>query len=379
MKMKTGLTVLLTAAIVASLLSGFINIGSAADSLTVIKIATQSPLSGGSAVQGEAVKLGAQMSLNEHKAEFEKLGFRLQLVPYDDQGDPATGVLGASLIGADPAILGVVGHLNSGVSIPSSVVYEKYSVTMVSPASTAAELTDRHFKTVNRLVPRDDIQGPAAAEYAVKTVGAKNIFVIQDKTAYGRGLADAFIGEAKKLGATIVGCEGITIGDKDFSGVINQAFANKPDLIFFGGLYAEGGLLIKQARERGITVPFMGGDGLHSSGIADFAGDAIEGTFYSSPVMDIAQTDRGKQWAEAYKQTFGKNPENLSAFSYDSMTVLLNGLKKAIRENGGSLPSREQVRDAVRGTQDFQGIATKVSFDSKGDNTFAEAAIYQFD
>ena len=153
----------------------------------VIKIATQTPLSGGSATIGEAIKLGAQLALDDQKEKFKELGFELQLVPYDDQADPKKGVANAQLIGADKSILAVVGHFNSGVAIPSSEVYEKYSIPMVSPANSATEVTDRGLKTVNRIVARDDSQGPAGADYAVNTLKAKKIFIVQDKTAYGTG------------------------------------------------------------------------------------------------------------------------------------------------------------------------------------------------
>jgi branched-chain amino acid transport system substrate-binding protein len=346
---------------------------------TVIKIATQSPLSGGSTIQGEAIKLGAQMSLDANKAEFEKLGFELQLVPYDDQGDPKKGVANAELLSADQSILAVVGHMNSGVAIPSSVVYEKNNIVMVSPANTATAVTDRKLKVVNRLVARDDYQGPAAADYAVNTVKAKNIFVIQDKTAYGQGLAEAFKAAATKLGATIAGYEGITKGEKDFNGVLNIALNKKPDFIFFGGEYTEAGLLIKQARDKGIMVPFMGGDAIDSSGLVEIAGDKVKDTLYSSVATDITKTPDGKKWADSYKEKFGKGPEGYSVYAYDSMTIILNGIKSAISANGGKLPTRDKVRDAVRATKDFQGVGTKVTFDDKGDNAFAKVFIYKFD
>lgn len=345
--------------------------------LKVIKIASQSPLSGASSVQGEAVKLGGQMALEERKDEFKQLGFDLQMVPYDDQADPKKGAANAELIGADQSIFAVLGHMNSGVAIPSSVVYEKYNVAMVSPSNTATEVTDRKLKTVNRVVARDDFQGPAGAEYAVKTAGAKNIFVIQDKTAYGQGLADAFKSAAEGLGATIAGYEGITIGEKDFSGVLNQVLSKKPDFIFFGGLYAEAGLIVKQAREKGITVPIMGGDGIDTAGMVDVAGDKLTNVFYTSISRDIKKTNQ--VWADKYKEKFGKEVDGYSAYAYDAMNVILNGVKSAIEANGGKLPSREQVRDAIRATKDFEGVATKVSFDDKGDNTYAEVFIYQFD
>lgn len=345
----------------------------------VIKIATQSPLSGGSSIQGEAIKLGAQMSMDDHKEDFTKLGYSLELVPYDDQGDAKKGVANAEQIGADQSIVGVIGHLNSGVSIPSSVVYEKYNIPMISPASTATEVTDRKLKVVNRVVARDDFQGPAAAEYAIKTLGAKNIFIIQDKTAYGQGLADAFKTAAEKGGATISGYEGITVGEKDFNGVLNIVQSKSPDFIFFGGMYAEGGLIVKQARDKGITAPIMGGDALDSSGMVDIAKDDVVGTLYSSVSTDITKSDTGKEWAAKYEEKFSKKPEGYSAYAYDSMSVMLEAIKKSIEDNGGSLPAREKIRDAVRATKDFEGVATKVSFDDIGDNSYAKVFIYKFE
>ncbi|WP_458411603.1 branched-chain amino acid ABC transporter substrate-binding protein [Schinkia sp. CFF1] len=345
----------------------------------VIKIATQSPLSGGSATIGEAIKLGAQLALDENAANFKELGFELQLVPYDDQADPKKGVANAQLIGSDQAILGVVGHYNSGVAIPSSEIYEKYSLPMVSPANTATDVTDRKLKTVNRIVARDDFQGPAGAEFAVKTLGAKKIFIIQDKTAYGTGLAEAFKGAAEKLGAEIQGFEGITIGEKDFNGVINQVIAKKPDLVYFGGMYTEGGLLIKQAREKGYNGPVMGGDGMDSSTLVEIAGSSILNTYLTSAAGVTTATEEGKKFAEKYQGQFGKGIESYSAYGYDAMSVLLKGLGEAITANNNALPTREQVRDAVRNVTDYEGVVTKVSFDDIGDNEFAKIFIYKFE
>ncbi|GER67686.1 branched-chain amino acid ABC transporter substrate-binding protein [Weizmannia acidilactici] len=347
-------------------------------SMQVIKIATQSPLSGGSATLGEAIKLGAQLALEEQQAKFKKMGFKLQLVPYDDQGDPKKGVSNAQLIGSDDQVFGVIGHLNSGVSIPASEVYEKYAIPMISPASTATEVTDRNLKTVNRVCARDDFQGPAGASYAVKTLKAKKIFVIQDKTAYGQGLADAFKAAAEKLGAKIVGYESITVGEKDFNGVLNSVSSAKPDLVYFGGLYAEGGLIVKQARAKGIDVPIMGGDGLDSSTYVDIAGGAVKNTYLTSVAGDVSKTSEGKKFAENYKNKFRKNVESYSAYAYDAMGVMLKGLENAIKANGGKIPTREQVRDAVRAIKDYKGVVTEVDFDSKGDNKYAKVFIYKF-
>ncbi|MEK4650485.1 MULTISPECIES: branched-chain amino acid ABC transporter substrate-binding protein [Niallia] len=345
----------------------------------VIKIVTQSPLSGGSATLGEAIKLGAQLAIDQQKDKFAELGFELKLDAQDDQGDPKKGVANANLVVADKSVLGVVGHLNSGVSIPASEVYEKNNLVSVSPASTATDYTDRGLKTVSRVVARDDFQGPAGAQYAVETLGAKKIFVVQDKTAYGSGLADAFKEAAEDLGAEVVGYEGITVGEKDFNGVLNQVASKKPDLIYYGGLYAEGGILVKQAREKGLDIPFMGGDGLDSSTFVEIAGDAVKNTFITSVAGDTTQSEEGTKFAEDYKAAFSKNIESYSAYAYDSAAVLLAGIEKAIKENDNKLPTREEVTKAVRATQDYRGVVTEVGFDEKGDNKFAKIFIYKFD
>lgn len=382
---KKVLSLAMTATLALGVISGCSSTSSSdgkdsgSDGKKVIKIATQSPLSGGSATLGEAIKLGAQLAIEEQKDKFADMGFELQLDAKDDQGDPKKGVANAQLIGADQSVLGVVGHLNSGVSIPASEVYEKYNIISVSPASTATDFTDRNLKSVSRVVARDDFQGPAGAQYAINTLKAKKIFVIQDKTAYGSGLADAFKAAAEKLGAEIVGYEGITVGEKDFNGVLNQVSSKKPDLIYFGGLYSEGGLLVKQARDKGIDVPFMGGDGLDSSTFVEIAGDAVKNSYLTSVAGDVTQTEEGKKFAEDYKAKFNKNIESYSAYAYDSAGVLLAGIEQAIKDNDGKLPTRESVMKAVRAIKDYKGIATQVGFDDKGDNTYAKIFIYKFD
>ncbi|WP_409288698.1 branched-chain amino acid ABC transporter substrate-binding protein [Peribacillus sp. SCS-37] len=385
MNVKKPLSILLTASLAFGILSGCgkdnptSGDGGSSKGLKVIKIATQTPLSGGSATLGEAIKLGAQLRLDEQKEKFKELGFELKLQPYDDQGDPKKGVANAQLIGSDKQIMGIVGHLNSGVAIPSSEIYEKYKIPMVSPSNTATDVTDRNLKSVNRICGRDDYQGPAGAEYATGKLGAKKVFIIQDKTAYGTGLADAFKKSVEEKGAKVVGYEGITVGEKDFNGVVNQVLSKKPDLVFFGGLYSEGGLIIKQAREKGIDVPFMGGDGLDSSTLVEIAGKAVSNVFITSVAGDTEGTDNGKKFAADYKAKFNKPTESYSVYGYDSMGVVLKGLEDAITANGKKMPTREQVMNAVRSVKDFQGAVTKVSFDSKGDNDFAKFFVYKFD
>ncbi|MET3291769.1 branched-chain amino acid ABC transporter substrate-binding protein [Brevibacillus fluminis] len=343
-----------------------------------ILIATQSPLSGSQSSLGDAIKSGAEYALKQQQEEFKKMGFDLQLFPQDDQADPKMGVSNAEMLVSNPDVLGVVGHLNTGVAIPSSVKYEEGKLVMVSPANTGVKLTEEGKKTVHRICARDDAQGPKAAIYAKSKLNVKNAFLIHDKTAYGQGLADQVKGQFEKDGVQVLGYEGITSGEKDFSAVVNQVIAKNPDMIFFGGLYPDGGIIIKQAREKGYKGAFMGGDGLDSSDMVKIAGDAAEGVYFTSIAGDVTQTEEGKKWAEEYKKTMNKPLETFSVYGYDSMSVILNGLKEAIKANGGKKPTREQVLDAVHKTKDYQGQFTKVSFDDKGDNQFADVFIYKY-
>lgn len=343
----------------------------------VIKIATASPLSGSEAAVGESIKLGAQMALEEKKEAFKQLGFELKLFPTDDQADPKMGVANANKMIADKDIMAVVGHYNSGVAIPSSEVYNKGNLPMVSPANTNPMVTDRKLPTVNRICIRDDFQGPAGAQYA-KKVGMKSVFVVHDKTAYGQGLADEFKKEAEKQGIKIVGYEGITKGELDLNAVLTSVKAANPDLIYFGGMYAEMGVLVNQARDKGIAAKFMGGDGIDSSELVKIVGKNAVGVMYTTAAAPITVTDAGKAWAEKYKQQTGKDVESYSAYGYDAAMIALNAIEATIKANGNKMPTRELVTAEIRKTADFKGVATTVTFDDKGDNKNAKCYIFEF-
>lgn len=343
-----------------------------------IKVATISPLSGPQASLGEAIKLGAELAILDRKADFEKLGFKLELLPKDDQADPKQGPVAANQIIPDQDVLGVVGTLNSGVVIPTSEVLEPAKLAIVSPANTNVKVTDRGLKVMNRICARDDLQGSAGARFLKNDLKAKSVFIIHDKTPYGEGLAAEAKKQAEKDGMQVLGFEGITQGDSDFSAVLNVVKAKNPDAIYFGGIYTEGGPILKQAREKGIKAVFMGGDGLDSSEMVKLSAKAVVGSFYSTAARDISGTDAGKKFAERYQKQFGKNMEGYSAYGYDAALVVLKGIEDAIKANSGKKPTREQVRDAVRKIQDFKGIVTTVSFDSKGDNKNAKIYVYEF-
>lgn len=344
----------------------------------VVKIASVTPLSGSQAALGECVKNGAKMALTERIDEFKKLGINLQFSPQDDQADPKTGVTVAQKLVADKDTLGVVGHFNSGVAIPASEIYKTVNLVMVSPANTATPITDRKLPDVNRICTRDDVQGPAGADFAYKTLNAKTVFVIQDQTTYGQGVADQFKDRFAKDGGKVAGYEGITAGESDFSGVLNKVSSVKPDLVYFGGTYPEGSLIIKQMKDKGISAGFLGPDGMDSDEVIKIAGDDAKGIYYTTMCGDTSTTAKGKAWIQKYKSQFNQTPPNYAVYGYDSMNVILDGLKKAIQDNGNKKPTRDQVTKAVRATKGFQGIATNVTFDDKGDNATAEMFVAEF-
>lgn len=350
-----------------------------ADAGGKILIATQSPLSGASSSLGDAIKSGAEYALNQKKEEFKKLGFELQLYPQDDQADPKMGVANAEMLISNPDVLGVIGHLNSGVAIAASVKYEEGGLVMVSPANTAVKLTEEGKKTVHRIVARDDAQGPKAAMYAKSALGVKSVFILHDKTSYGQGLTGEVKAQFEKDGIEVLGYEGVTVGEKDYTAVLNQVMAKNPDMVYFGGHYPEGGIIVKQARQKNYKGIFMGGDGLDSSDMVKIAGPAAEGVVFTSISGDVTQTDEGKKWAEEYKAAMNKPLETLSVYGFDSTNLLLNAMVEAIKANGGKKPTREQVLKAVHKTKDFQGQFTTVTFDDKGDNQSADVFIFKYE
>src|SRR5712692_4580795 len=240
-----------------------------------IKIATQSPLSGGQAALGEGIKLGTQLAVEKLKGNLEKMGYKVELVPFDDQAKPDVGVANAKNIIADKDIMAVIGHLNSGVAIPSSEVYKEVGVVMISPANTNPVVTDRNYPSVNRVCGRDDVQGVVGSEYA-HSLKVKSAAIVHDKTQYGQSIAEFFKADAEKKGIKVVAFEG-TEEKSNFDAILTPIKAKKPDIIYFGGIYDQAAPFFKQAREKGVKSKFMGPDGMDSSDLTKIAGKAVVG------------------------------------------------------------------------------------------------------
>jgi len=343
-----------------------------------IKIAVQAPLSGEQAALGEHIKLGAQLAVEEATKAFKELGYDLQLVPQDDQAKPEVGVANARNMVADPDVLLIVGHFNSGVALPASEVYKDAMLTMISPANTATEITDRGYPNVNRVCGRDDVQGPVGARFAAQELKAKSVYVIHDKTAYGQGVADSFRNEAKKLGMNVLAFEG-TEERANFSPMIIPLKAKNPDLVYFGGIYHQGGLLLKQMREKGVKAKFMGPDGLDSAEMAKIAGNSVINSYYTSVAPPRDATPDTIAFAKKYKQHFGKEIEAFGLYGYDATLVGIKAMEQWIKANGGKKPSRADVVTAVRKIKNFKGVTGSIEFDNKGDPVKAKYFVLQFE
>lgn len=342
-----------------------------------IKIAVQAPLSGEQAALGEHIKLGAQLAVEESAKAFKDLGYDLQLVPQDDQAKPEVGVANARNMVADPDVLLIVGHFNSGVALPSSEVYKDAMLTMISPANTATEITDRGYPNVNRVCGRDDVQGPVGARFAAQDLKLKSVYIIHDKTLYGQGVAENFRNEAKKLGMNVLGFEG-TEERANFSPMIIPLKAKNPDLVYFGGIYHQGGLLLKQLREKGVNAKFMGPDGLDSAEMAKIAGAAVVNSYYTSVAGPPDAYPETAAFAKKYKQRFGKETESFGLYGYDATLVGIKAMEQWIKANGGKKPSRAEVSGAVRKIKNFKGVTGSIEFDGKGDPVKAKYFVLQF-
>lgn len=343
-------------------------------------IAVVGPMSGQYSDYGSTAKAGAEYALKEKQEAFKALGFEVQLSAQDDQADPKQGVAVAQMLISNPDVVGVVGHATTGASITAAAQYDQEKLVMVSPSATGSDLTEQGKKIVHRICARDDQQGSKAAIYAKNQLGVKTAFVMHDKAAYGQGLAEEVKKQFEKDGVEIVGFEGVTAGEKDYSAVINQIVSKNPEMIYFGGYYSDAGIIVKQAREKGYKGIFMGGDGYDSADLVKIAGaDNANNVVFTSTVGDVGATPEGKKWIEDFEKSTGNKVGIFTSFGYDSMGVMLSGLEEAIKANGGKKPTREQVLEAVHKTKDYKGKFVNVTFNEKGDNEFASVYVYKYE
>jgi branched-chain amino acid transport system substrate-binding protein len=337
-----------------------------------VAIAVAGPLSGGAAALGVEQKQGVEMAVDERNAEGGILGASVVLVAADDRADAAEGKAAAQRFCDDPRVLGVVGHVNSGVSIEASKVYNGCRLSMLTAMSSSPGVTDGGLDNVFRLTNRDDNKGPAIAAYLYQTLGKRRAVLVDDQTTYGRSLADLFAQAFGRAGGEVVKRLTVTVGQKDFQPTVAE-FPPSFDMVFFAGI-AEAAPLLKEIRARGLQQRFACGDGCWDvKGFiarSDGAAAQGEGVLILSAAPSIGRVPGSSEFAARYQAKYGPIA-NYAVNSYDSARLVLLAIETAAKTKGG-MPTRDEVITALRGLR-FQGIAyaRPVTWDKKGDNTAA--------
>jgi len=335
----------------------------------VVKIGSVAPLTGGIAHLGKDNENGARLAIDEANAAGIALGgkkVKFELMSEDDQSDPKVGNTVAQKL-VDAKVAGIVGHLNSGTTIPASAIYNQAGLPMISGSSTNPTLTEQGFKGVFRVVGRDDQQGPAVASYLASQTKPKTVAVIDDATAYGEGLANEVEKSLKAAGVKVLPREKGTDKTVDWKAILTKIKGKKPDAVFFGGMDATGGPLIKQARELKMTAVFAFGDGACTDKMAELAGPAAEGLLCSQAGIPVQAA--GKKFLDAYKAKFKIDPILYSPFTYDAANLLINAMKKA-----DSADPAKYLPALV--ASDYTGASGTIRFDEKGDRKDAEITIF---
>lgn len=275
-------------------------------------------------------------------------------------GDPKQAVNVANLLASDNGVAGVVGHFNSGCSIPASPVYNGVKLAMVSVSSNPA-LTAQGLPNVDRVVAKDDAQGAAAGELVAGKLGMKSVAVIDDSTPYGQGLAEQFVKAFTAKGGTVVIKESVQANEVDLNALVTRTKDKKPQAIYYAGGLNQGGLLSKQSKEAGLNVPLIGGDMIYSADYVKIAGkDNAEGDIATSLGLPLEQQPKGTEFLAKYKAKFNEDPQAYDSYAYDAAWMIMNAVVKAG-------PTRAAVMDAVR-SGSLDGVTGQISFDANGDN-----------
>lgn len=340
---------------------------------TIVKIGHAAPLTGGIAHLGKDNENGARLAVEEINTQgltIDGRKIQLQLDAQDDAADPKTGTAVAQKL-VDDHVVAVVGHLNSGVSIPASKIYSDASIVQISPSSTNPAYTQQGFKTTYRVVATDAQQGPALANYATKALSAKRIAVVDDATAYGKGLADEFAKTVEASGAKIVAREATNDRATDFRAILTKIKSVHPDVIMFGGMDATGGPFTKQAAALGIRAKILGGDGVCTDKVGELAGTAVQNLVCSEAGLALSKMDRGADFEKKYVDRFHTPVQIYAPFTYDAVYVIADAMKRA---NSIEAP---KVLAAMPST-DYTGVIGHIAFDDKGDLKEGAITLYDF-
>jgi branched-chain amino acid transport system substrate-binding protein len=341
---------------------------SAAQEVTVT-LGHAGPLTGSIAHQGKDDENGVALAIeqaNKRKLVIGGTAVFFRMLSEDDQGDPKVGTTVAQKL-VDAHVAAVIGHLNSGVTIPASEIYNKAGIPVISGSATNPELTERGLKGVFRTVGRDDQQGPAIAAYIAGELRARTVAIVDDKTAYGEGLASEVEKSLRAAHATIVGRERTTDKETDFKAILTRLKSRSPDVIFHGGMDATGGLMVKQARELGLKARFAFGDGACTEEMAQLTGPAGEGLACSQAGLPASAAT--KEFRDAFTAKYGET-KLYAPFFYDATNVVIEAMRRA-----GSVDPAKFTPEIYNVS--LQGATGKIEFDAKGDRKDAEMTIFR--
>ncbi len=332
----------------------------------VVKIALAVPLTGDIGAVGQGIRRAVEMAIDESNNS-KTLPFKVALAVYDDRADPKEAVNVANQIVSDPSVAGVIGHFNSGCSIPTAPLYARAGLIVLSPAASNPQLTLQQLspqwkwpKTVFRVNTTDDIQGAFAGDFVWRKLQAKTVSVIHDKTAYGQGIAEEFQKKFTALGGQVLSFDGVQVGDKDFKALLTRIKGENPEVLYFGGIYNEGGLLVRQAREIGLKAVFLAGEANYDPEFLRIAGGAAEGAYVTFLGRPPELLDSAKQFVEKYHLRFPQDEvKAYDHYAYEITNMLLEALEKVG-------PDKAKIVEYLRAIH-YKGVLGETSFDEKGD------------
>ena len=336
----------------------------------VIKIGQVSPLTGPQAHLGKDNDNGARLAIEELNAKGVTIGgvkVKFELVSEDDQADPKTGTIVAQKL-VDAKVAGVIGHLNSGTTIPASKIYNDAGIPQISPSATNPRYTHQGYKGAFRVMANDVQQGKVLGEYAVAKLGAKKVAIIDDRTAYGQGLADEFEKAAKAGGATVVGREYTTDKATDFRSILTNVKAKRPDLVFYGGMDSQAGPMAAQMQALAVKAKFLAGDGAQSPEFIKLAGKAAEGAFASSPGVPLDKMPGGKGFTERFGAKYGQI-QIYAPYAYDAVMTMVDAMQKA-----NSTQPAKYLPELAKISR--QGVTGPITFDDRGDLKGGPITVY---
>lgn len=343
----------------------------------VVKIGHVGPTSGAIAHLGKDNENGARMAIDELNAKGVMIGgkkVKLELLAEDDGADPKQGTAVAQKL-ADAKVAGVIGHLNSGTTIPASKIYSDAGIPQISPSATNPKYTRQGFKTAFRVVADDVHLGSTLGKYAVKELKGKSIAVIDDRTAYGQGVAEEFTKAVKASGGSVADTQFTTDKATDFTAILTQIKSKKPDVVFFGGMDAVAGPMIRQMKQLGINAKFMGGDGICSSELPKLAGGAMaDGQVVCAEAGGVEGEQKvGMEKFKAdYKKKFGIEVQVYAPYVYDATNVLVAAMVKA-----GSADPKVYLPVLAK-TDGYKGVTGTIGFDDKGDIKNGALTLYTY-